>query len=129
MKKLMRSAAAITAGLLTGAVLSVLTDTLLEKTGIIIEEPFRENPDWVILGIVFYRALYGIAGTFVTARLAPDTPLRHVLILGTIGLIVGIAGAVIQWHIPPHWYPLSLIILTPVTTFLGYKLSKLKKQI
>ncbi|MBI3139638.1 MAG: hypothetical protein HYZ15_13760 [Sphingobacteriales bacterium] len=125
MKNLIRSAAAILAGLLTGAVLSVLTDTLLEKTGFAIARPFRENPDRVILFMVFYRALYGIAGTFVTARLAPAAPLKHALVLGTIGIIVGIVGTVVQWHIPPHWYPLSLIMLTPLTTFLGYKLSKL----
>ena len=49
------------------------------------------TPLWVLA--TAYRIIYGIAGGYVTARLAPDRLVRHAVILGVIGLVMSIAGA------------------------------------
>lgn len=46
-----------------------------------------------------YRSLFTVVGGYVTARLAPLAPMRHVLVLALIGLAAGAAG----WFSPPAW--------------------------
>ena len=41
-----------------------------------------------------YRTIYGIGGSYIAARLAPNGPMGHALTLGTFGLILSIVGAV-----------------------------------
>jgi hypothetical protein len=54
-----------------------------------------------------------IAGSYVTARLAPDRPRLHALAGGAVGLALSIVGAVLTWNrgpdFGPHWYPLALV--------------------
>jgi uncharacterized membrane protein len=61
-----------------------------------------------------YRTIYGILGGYVTAWIAPYRPVRHALILGVIGFILGIVGAVTMRNAPAaighHWYPIALIV-------------------
>lgn len=124
----LKSIGAIAAGMALGIVLSIATDKILESTGIMKTEPFDANPKWLIVIVVIYRTLYNMAGTFVAARLAPAHPMKHALILGTIGLVFGIIGAIVMWHVPPHWYPISLVILTMPAAWLGGKLAIRKKE-
>jgi hypothetical protein len=73
-----------------------------------------------------YRTLYGIIGSYVTAALAPTNPMKHALIGGAIGFALNLLGTVATWnHVPslgPHWYPLSLLIGTFPTAWLGARL-------
>jgi hypothetical protein len=73
-----------------------------------------------------YRIVYGIAGGYVAARLAPDRPMTHALVLGVVGLAVSIAGAVATWNagpaFGPHWYPLALVVTAVPGCWLGGKL-------
>jgi hypothetical protein len=119
MKNVLKSIGAVLGGILTGAILSVLTDLILEKTGLMETDPFNANPTWLIIGVVVYRAIYNMAGAYVTARLAPDNPMKHALILGVLGLAVSIAGTIVMWHIPPHWYPITLDIIALPCTWIG----------
>ena len=121
-KSIFKSIGAILAGFLLAAVLSVITDLLLETTGVMKTKPFSDNPTWLIIIIVFYRSIYNIFGCYLAARLAPTRPMRHALILGTIGFVFCILGAIVMWHVPPHWYPLSLIVLALPCAWLGGKL-------
>ncbi|PBQ33729.1 hypothetical protein CNR22_18735 [Sphingobacteriaceae bacterium] len=127
---LLKSAGAIVAGMAAGAVLSVMTDKILESTGLMKTDPFDANPPGLIAVVVFYRTLFNLLGAFVAAKLAPSKPMKHALILGVIGTAIGILGTVTMWHIPPHWYPISLVILTMPAAWLGgqlaIKTSKLK---
>ena len=110
---ILKSIWACLAGMLVGAILAVLTDTILEKTGLMTTQPFDANPVWLIIIVIIYRNVYNILGSFVTARLAPFRPMKHVMIVAAIGLVATIVGTIVMWHVPPHWYPISLIILTP----------------
>ena len=79
-----------------------------------------------------YRTVYGVVGGYVTARLAPDRPMRHALIGGVMGLVLGTIGAVATWnHVPslgPHWYPLAIIASAIPCAWLGGKLREIQNQ-
>jgi hypothetical protein len=73
-----------------------------------------------------YRTVYGVAGSCIAARFAPNRPMLHALVLGAIGLAVSILGLVVTWNkvpsLGPHWYPLALVALTMPQSWLGGEL-------
>jgi hypothetical protein len=121
-KNVLKSIGAILVGFIAGAILSVLTDLLLEKTGFMRMEPFNYNSWWIIIIVILYRCIYNVLGCYIAATLAPNRPMRHALILGFIGLAITIAGTIAMWDKPPHWYPIALILLTLPSAWLGGKL-------
>lgn len=108
-------------------ILSMITDSILEKTGMMKTEPFVENPVWLIAIIILYRTIFNTFGCYLAARLAPNKPMKHALILGIIGVVLTVVGLIAMWDIPPRWYPVSLIVLTLPAAWLGGKLA-IKKQ-
>jgi hypothetical protein len=85
-----KSVGAVLAGLLMVAVVSVGTDLVLHATGVF--------PPWgqpvgsgVLLLATVYRTIYSVAGAYLTARLAPDRPMRHALALGGVGPVLSVA--------------------------------------
>ncbi len=119
----LKSLGAILAGFATGFILSVGTDSLLEQTGLMKRDPFSDNPSWLIVIVIAYRTIYNITGCYITAKLAPHHPMRHVMIIGVIGLVFGIIGTIVMWDIPPHWYPIILVILALPSAWVGGKLA------
>ena len=115
---LLRSTGAILAGFLFVVVTSILTDFILSKTGIM-KEPFHANPSWFIGLVILYRCLYGVMGSYLTAKLAPGKPMQHAMTGGLIGLAISLLGAITMWDIPPHWYPVALVITVLPTAWLG----------
>lgn len=122
-KETLKSIGAIIAGFATGAILSIITDIILQKAGVMKTEPFVENPVWLIAIIILYRTVFNTLGCFLTARLAPNKPMKHAIILGIIGVVLTIVGLIAMWDIPPRWYPISLIILTLPSAWLGGRMS------
>lgn len=57
-----------------------------------------------------YRLLFNTVGGYVAARLAPHAPMRHALIVGGIGFVLSVLGAVaaINMKMGPAWYPVAL---------------------
>src|SRR3989442_1900640 len=83
-----RSVGAVVAGFVVVFVLSVGTDQVLHV--------LKVYPPWgePMAGALYvmataYRIVYTILGGYITARLAPDAPVRHALILGLVGLVAG----------------------------------------
>ena len=69
-----------------------------------------------------YRIFYTVLGGFITARLSPRAPLRHVIVLGIIGLIAGSAGVVVAMtmaDLGPTWYPIAIAVTAYPCTWLG----------
>lgn len=124
-RRISRSIAALVAGALTGIVFSIGTDALLRAAGVFpaLGQPM---PDALFLLATTYRTVYGVAGSYVAARLAPSRPMGHALLLGATGLVVSIVGAVATWNkvpaLGPHWYPLALIVLAMPPAWAGGKL-------
>jgi hypothetical protein len=107
----LRSAAAVLLGFLSVAVLSLATDQILHVLGVY--PPWGE-PMWepgLNLLALSYRMLYTVLGGYITARLAPGSPMRHVAVVGILGLIAGTAGAIAAITLAdlgPNWYPIAL---------------------
>ena len=82
------------------------------------------GPLWLLA--TAYRIVYGVAGSYITARLAPDRPMMHALVLGIVGVALSIAGAVVAWgkgpEFGPTWYPLALIAIALPCAWAGGKL-------
>jgi hypothetical protein len=82
--------------------------------------------DGALLLATAYRVVYGIAASYITARLAPNRPMLHALVGGVLGFIVSIVGAVATWNggpaFGPHWYPIALIVTALPCAWVGGKL-------
>jgi hypothetical protein len=115
------------AGLLAGVVLSLGSDVVLHALGVFPEWGQRVSNGPLALATA-YRAFYGVASGYIAARLAPDRPMRHALVLGFLGLLVSLVGAVVTWNLgpafEPHWYPVALIVLALPSAWLGGRLVK-----
>jgi len=119
---ILKSIGAILGGFVTVVVLSILTDTVLEQTGIFPPIGTGLFIPWMLGLALVYRSVYTIAGGYVTAMLAPDKPMKHVVILGFIGTLAGTAGIAAGWDLSPHWYPIALAVGAFPFTWLGGKL-------
>src|SRR2546423_7018104 len=70
-----------------------------------------------------YRIVYGVLGCYIAARLAPARPMQHALVLGAVGVVLSIAGAVALRGSPgPAWYPIALILISVPCAWAGGKL-------
>ena len=123
--RILRSIWAVLAGMLAGIVLSIGTDAVMHATGVF---PQLGQP---MAGALFvlataYRTVYGIAGSYIAARLAPDRPMGHALVLGALGLAVCIMGAVATWNsgpeLGPRWYPIALVVTAIPCAWVGGRL-------
>jgi len=126
-RHLTRSIGAILAGFVFVFIVSLGTDELLHITGVF--PPWGASMvgfDGALLLATAYRILFGVAGSYLTARLAPDRPMQHALVGGVVGFALSIAGAVATWNkgpaFGPHWYPLALVVTALPTAWAGGKL-------
>ena len=128
-KNTTKSILALVVGFVSVAVLSIATDTFLEKIGVF---PPQSEPDaytiYMLLWALIYRSFYTTVGGYLTASLAPINPLRHVILLGIVGTIIGTLGAIANWNLGNHWYPVAIVILGFPCTYLGGLLYTKKKK-
>ena len=89
-----KSIGAVVAGLLVNVVFGLSTDQVFHMLDVFPPwgVPMTETGDNLLA--LAYRCIYGAAGAWLTARLAPYAPMRHALILGAIGVAISLAGAI-----------------------------------
>ncbi len=124
-RSILRSVGAVLAGLLFVIIITTATDALLHATGIF--PPWgKPMSDSLFLLAFAYRIVYGIVGGYITARLAPNQPVKRALLLGVVGFVLSLAGAVATWNrgpeFGPKWYSVALIVIAIPTAWLGGKL-------
>lgn len=128
-KSTKRSIWAVVAGVLTIIVVTTLVDIVLHVAHVF---PPMDQPltDGLALLASSYRLVISIAGAYLTARLAPDRPMRHAMILGYVGVGLGLIGLVATWNagLGPRWYPVSLVVLALPQCWVGGKLFTLRTQ-
>ena len=118
--RLKRSILAVVAGVLFIIVVTTVVDIVLHVTHVY---PPMSQPigDALALLATAYRVVISIAGAWWTARLAPQKPLKHAMILGCVGVALGIAGLVATWNLGlgPRWYPIALAVLAIPQCWVG----------
>jgi drug/metabolite transporter (DMT)-like permease len=128
-RRIGRSIGAVLAGVITGVVFSLGTDLAMRSIGVF-PALGQSMSDALFLLATAYRTVYSIAGSYVTARLAPNRPMRHALILGALGLAATILGAVTTWdkgpEFGPKWYPLALVATAMPCAWAGGKIYEMQ---
>ena len=121
-----RSIGAVFAGFVVVIVLSLTADQLMHTLGVFPpwSEPMDEFGDNLLA--LSYRCAIGVLGSYVTARVAPHSPMRHVWIGGIIGFVLSFGGivAATQVQLGPMWYPIALTLTVLPCAWLGGSLYK-----
>ena len=120
-RRLWQSTGAVLLGFVAVVVLSLGTDQVLHVLEVYPPwgQPMRD-PGLNLLALA-YRCVYAIVGSYLAARLAPRNPMRHALILGAVGFVVSLAGAIatIPMDLGPAWYPIALVLTALPCAWLG----------
>jgi hypothetical protein len=123
---ILKSIGVILLAFMISALLSVLTDFLLEAIGVLPHPKDGLFITWAILLVLFYRGVYTILAGFIVAKLAPGKPMLHAMILGSIGIIITVAAT----NSPsladkaPLWYGYTLAAITIPCLWLGVKMKQ-----
>ncbi|HKQ59365.1 MAG TPA: hypothetical protein VJY35_15990 [Candidatus Eisenbacteria bacterium] len=119
----MKSLWAVVAGVVFIIVVTTLVDIVLHMVHVF---PPMDQPidDTLALLATSYRIVVGIAGAWLTARLAPANPMKHAMILGYVGVVLGLVGVVATWNLNlgPKWYAIALAALAIPQCWAGGKL-------
>ena len=125
-KNIFKSIGAFTAGLVVIFVLSYGTDAVLGAMGIFHGGSLpMYGSELLITVILIYRLVYSMVGCYVTARLAPNYPVRHAIALGVFGCVGSLAGAIAGQGLAPAWYSWALVVLALPCAWLGGKVYQL----
>lgn len=113
------------AGFLTAALLSTGVDQLLHATGVFPPIGVVMSDGLFVLAMA-YRFIFQTLGGYLTARLAPVKPMKHVWILAGIGQVMSLLG-ILAWKsmgdaAGPLWYPLALVVTAIPSVWLGGRL-------
>jgi hypothetical protein len=121
MKK--KSVLAVCAGVLIVIGVTTLIDVVLRMLDVY---PATDKPldDRLSLIATSYRVVIGVGGAWVTARLAPDQPLKHAMYLGYVGFALALLGTIVTWNmgLAPRWYPIVVAVLPIPQAWIGGKL-------
>jgi hypothetical protein len=128
-QKTLQSVGALLAGFFVNVALSLGTDLGLHAIGLLPALGQPETDSQLLLAAA-YRTFYGVVSSYVVARLAPNRPMGHALLGGTIGMVLATAGAVATWNrgLGPHWYPVALVVTALPSAWAGGKLRVLQTR-
>jgi hypothetical protein len=122
-----RSIWAVVAGVLVIIGVTTLVDFALHAAGVF---PSMNEPISNALAVLAtaYRIVISIGGAWLTARLAPNRPMKHAMILGYVGLVLGLVGVVATWNLGlgPRWYPILLAVLAIPQCWAGGRIYELQ---
>lgn len=120
---------AVVAGVLAIIIITTLVDLALHAAGVFPPTDQPLSDDLAALATL-YRIVISIGGAWLTARLAPSKPMKHVMILGIVGLVLGLVGVVATWNLGlgPRWYPIALAVLAIPQCWVGGKIYELQSS-
>jgi hypothetical protein len=114
---------AVVAGVLVIIVVTTLVDIVLHLARVFppMDQPINDS---LALLATSYRIVISVGGAWLTARLAPDKPMKHALILGVVGTVLGLVGVAATWNsgLGPRWYPVALAVLAIPQCWVGGKI-------
>jgi peptidoglycan/LPS O-acetylase OafA/YrhL len=113
----------VAAGVIFVVLVTTLVDVVLHLTGVFppVSEPIDDR---LALLATAYRVVISVGGAWLTARLAPERPMKHAMILGGVGVVLGLIGLTATWNqgLGPRWYPVALVVLAVPQCWAGGKL-------
>jgi hypothetical protein len=119
----MKSIWAVAAGVLVIIGVTTLVDVILHVLHVY---PATDQPlDNSLSALATsYRIVISVAGAWLTARLAPNKPIKHAMILGYVGVVLGLVGLAATWNkgLGPRWYPIALVVLAIPQCWIGGKI-------
>lgn len=123
MRPWLASAGAVAAGFLVTGIASTAADAMMRATGVF-PAATRDMSAPLFTLASAYRAIFTVAGGYITARLAPNRPMRHAQILAGIGLVAGLAGVIAYYviggaELGPAWYAFSIPLEAVPCVLLG----------
>jgi hypothetical protein len=121
MRSLWKSTLAILAGFIVVVALSLGTDQLFHVLDVYPpwSEPMNDVGDNLLA--LLYRCIYGVIGSYITARCAPHRPMLHVWIGAMIGFVLSMGGiiAALNMNLGPVWYPVAITLTALPCAWLG----------
>lgn len=117
----LKSIGAVLAGFVVVVVLSTAADAVMHATGVFPQaDRTMEVPRLFLLALA-YRGVFAVVGGWFTARLAPMSPMKHVVALAILGLVAGGLGVVaaVVSALGPLWYAVAVAISGPLCTLVG----------
>jgi len=115
-----KSIGVVVIGVLFVVGVTTLVDVALHVAGVF--PPTNQPIDNALAALATsYRIIIGIAGAWLTARLAPNDSMKHAMILGYVGVALGLVGVVATWNLGlgPRWYPVALVALAIPQSWAG----------
>jgi hypothetical protein len=123
-----KSIGAVAAGVFVIIAATTLVDILFHATGVF---PPMDRPldDSLALLATAYRIVISVGGAWLTARLAPNEPMNHALVLGYVGVVLGLVGVAATWNLGlgPRWYPIALAVLAIPQCWLGGRIYEMRR--
>jgi len=128
-RRLWRSTGAVLLGFFAVVVLSLGTDQLLHALEVYPPWGQPMNDNGLLLLALAYRIVYAVLGSYIAAWLAPRNPMRHALVLGAVGTVLSLAGAIatIPMDLGPSWYPIALVLTALPCAWLGGVLHRMRE--
>ncbi len=126
---ILKSIGAVLAGLIFIGITHTGTDAILENIGVLPKGHLHVGTG-LILMVIGYRAVLSLIGCYITALLAPKSPMKHALALGLVGVLLSIAGAIAtaNMNLGPSWYAWSLVVISLPIAWLAGKLYELRSR-
>jgi len=127
-KSILRSVGAVLAGFIFIGVTHNATDAILEKIGVLPKGNLFVGTGLILI-VICYRALLSLIGCYLTALLAPNSPMKHTLALGIVGVLLSTAGAIAtaNMNLGPAWYAWTLVAISLPIAWLAGKLYELRQ--
>jgi hypothetical protein len=122
-RRALRRVGPVLAGLVTIFATTSATDAVLHATGVFPPPGATGMTDALLALALAYRLVFDVFGCYLTARLAPSRPMLHAMILGGIGTILSILGAIAMWDPAFAWYPIALAASALPSAWLGGRLA------
>lgn len=118
----LKAALALVAGIAITVVVSYGLDALLKALKIMPRSGLpKQGSTLLIVCIIMYRTAAIVAGSFVTAKLAPSNPMVFVFVLAVIGTLGSIGSAISPKtkDLGPAWYSWALVAVGIPAALLG----------
>ena len=125
----MKSAWSVIVGVVFIVAVTTVVDAMMYGSGLFppLGRPLSDRLSLVALS---YRIVIGVVGGWLTAKVAPNRPMKHAMILGYVGTVLGLVGVVATWNLGwgPRWYPIALAVLAIPQCWAGGRLFERSRE-